>query len=231
MSNEQRMLEDLPKILPTFGDPVRIVELGVNDGYHTRAIIDWLDGLHRRFIYVGLEPDPRLHPILPTTVNFVRAAIASEDKMMALHLSEGVSDDGAIYSGSSSLHPPGELIHQYWPKMKFLKTAQVMGVTYDTLCAHHGLDEVDFVWCDTQGCEVDAIKGGPQFFPKTKWFFTEYADARIYSGQATFKELCAMLPDWEVYLDYGGDALLRNKHYDHPLRILERQKCGAPKGT
>lgn len=215
MSNENKMLSDLVTLLPTFGDPVRIIELGMNDGTHTHSIVRTLLGARRNFVYIALEPDPRIHPFVPPGVTFVRAAVAAADGKTTLHLSGGVSEQGMRYTGSSSLYPPGELIHQYWPKMTFDSKAEVEGISYDTLCERYGLPEVDFVWCDIQGCEGDAVKGGSKFFPKTKWFFTEYADDRIYDGQATFAEVRDMLPEWVIHTDYGGDALLRNTAYDN----------------
>jgi FkbM family methyltransferase len=152
-------------------------------------------------------------------LEFVRAAISSKDGEVQLHLSEGVGETGEHYSGSSSLHPPGALIKQYWPKMEFNKAVPVPGITMDTLMERLRLPHIDFIWCDTQGCEDEAIKGGPKAFAASKFFFTEYADAPIYDGQATFTQIRAMLPTWVVDYNWGGDALLRNTVYA-PNQIL-----------
>lgn len=206
--NEIEMIRMLPKLLPHFGDPIVFVELGVNDGYHTGLMLQWLEGLRRPYRYIGLEPDPRITPTAP--IEFLRAAIAAKDGEVQLYLSEGQADDGTRYTGSSSLHPPGELIKKYWPKMEFNRLVYVPGITMDTLMERYKLPHIDFIWCDTQGCEDVAVLGGTKAFAAAKFFFTEYAEDQLYQGQATFSQLKAMLPTWVVNTDLGGDALLRN---------------------
>jgi len=200
----------LPGLMHTFGDPINVVELGMHGGSDTCAIYQALMRTGRRWNYVALEPDPRIQPRVPPGVVFVRAAIADHDGVVKLHLSDGVSDEGMHYTGSSSTRPPGA-VTTLWPKMTFNEVVDVEAITLDTLCTAFNLQHIDFIWCDTQGCEIDAIRGGKRMMPLTKWFFTEYANGEIYKGQADFAQLIAALPFMDVHTDMLGDALFKNK--------------------
>lgn len=211
MSNEMKMLELLPSLLPTFGNPIHVIEPGMNDGFHTGIIARILQQSGRPFVYVGLEPDPRLRPAIPPGVTFSSQAIGAKDGKATFFLSEGVSKEGHQYTGSSSLHPPSDMLLTSYPQMRFDRRIDVDTITYDTLCKGYGMDWVDFVWCDTQGCEGDLIAGGLEMMPKTKWFFTEYAAGELYLGQAVIDQIKASLPFMEVHTDWGGDILFKHR--------------------
>lgn len=208
--NETAMHRLLPSIASTFGNPINFIELGAHEGVDTYWLLQFLLSTRKPFNFVALEPDPRI--VRPTLqhVKSVNAAIAAYDGKTTLYLSGGTGDDGVPYSGSSSTHPPG-LCSTYWPKMTFNETVDVPAIALDTLCSQFGMNHVDFIWCDTQGCEIDVIQGGSRMLPRTKWFFTEYADGEIYKGQATFDQLKQMIPFMTVHTDMKGDALFSNQ--------------------
>lgn len=211
MSNEIEMIRMLPQLLSTFGNPIRIIETGMHDGFHTAGIVQVLRQSGRPFTYLALEPDPRINAYIPHGVTFLPKAIGRADGQADFYLSSGVSTDGQRYIGSSSLHAPSELLLRTYPQMRFKHKITVDVVSYDTLCAHHGMDWVDFVWCDTQGCEGDLIAGGLKMMPKTKWFFTEYSDGELYLGQSLIEQVKEALPFMEVHTDWGGDILFKNR--------------------
>lgn len=219
MSNENRMLQILPKLFPTFRTPIHIVELGANDGYHTQQIVRCVQASGRPWRYIAAEPDPRLQPAVPAGVTLFRGAVGRADGPAPLVLSSGQSDEGMRYTGSSSLRPPTPLTFQTWPRMEFKTSAVVDVLTLDTLCAKHGMDWIDFIWCDVQGCEGDVIAGAPIMMPKTSWFFTEYSDGQLYDGQAVFQDLPGLLPDFALFCDMKGDALFVNKSIDTGIRM------------
>jgi hypothetical protein len=88
-------------------------------------------------------------------------------------------------------------------------------ITLDYHIKRSGIENeriVDFIWADIQGAEVDLIKGGTETFKRVKYFYTEYANSEYYEGEIGLPEICAMLPDFEIIEDYGGDVLLKNKN-------------------
>lgn len=205
------MLQMLPTLARDFGDPIRIVELGANDGYHTGILNQFARGFGRQVQYVALEPDPRLRPVMPPGVQFIPYAIAAKDGEADFHLSSGGTPEGDRYTGSSSLRAPTDTIFRCWPHMRFEAPIRVRTVTLDTLYAQCGMDRVDFIWCDVQGCEIDVIRGGRDALSRTSYFYTEYCDAELYTGQGFLADLVRELEGiMHVHHDFKGDVLFRN---------------------
>jgi len=210
------MLHLLPQLSPAFGDPVRIVELGANDGYHTGLLAQFAASFGRRWQYVALEPDPRLRPSIPPGVQFVPYAVAATDGEAEFHLSSGGTPEGDRYTGSSSLRQPTETIFRCWPHMRFEAPIKVKTVTLNTLYAQFSLDHVDFIWCDVQGCEIDVVRGGMEALSRTKYFYTEYCDAELYTGQGFLADLVEELkPIMHIHTDFKGDVLFENNSLQH----------------
>lgn len=205
------MIQMLPALASSFGNPVRFVELGANDGYHTGILAGFAASLGKPWQYVALEPDPRLRPLIPPGVQFVPSAIAAQDGEADFHLSSGGTPEGDRYTGSSSLRAPTETIFRCWPHMRFEPPIRVKTVTLDTLYSRFCFDRVDFIWCDVQGCEIDVIRGGLDALSRTGYFYTEYIDAELYSGQAFLPDLVRELQGvMHIHHDFGGDVLFRN---------------------
>lgn len=214
MTNEMKMLELLPSLISTFADPIHFLELGCNDGYHTGILVRHLAASGKTWRYVAVEADPRLNGCpMPAGVEVFRGAVGEHDGEATLHLSGGQSETGMRYTGSSSLRPPTEETFKNWPRMTFNQSVTVPTLCLDSLVSNYGLAEwLDFVWCDIQGCEGDAIRGGPGIIPKTKWIFLEYSEGALYEGQAVFQDIQGILaPHFDLYRDFGGDALFRHK--------------------
>jgi FkbM family methyltransferase len=210
--NEVRMLRLLPELLHTFGNPIRVVELGANDGAHTVQIINLLNASGRPWEYLAVEPDPRLPiPQLPAQAKFLTCAVGATNGKAQLYLSAGKDDHGMAYSGSSSLRPPTDLLRKSWPKMRFDDFIEVNVYTLDTLCHTMGFPYIDFIWCDIQGCEGDLVAGGRNMLPYTKWFFTEYSAGELYAGQALLGDLVQAMPYMTIHTDFGGDVLFKNR--------------------
>lgn len=205
------MLQLLPQIAADFGDPVRFVELGANDGYHTGLLAQFAASLRRRWQYVALEPDTRLRPSIPPGVSFAPYAISDKDGEAEFHLSSGGTPEGDRYTGSSSLRTPTATIFKCWPHMRFEAPVKVKTVTLDSLYAQFGFDHADFIWCDVQGCEIDVIRGGREALSRTAYFYTEYCDAELYTGQGFLADLVRELDGiMHVHHDFKGDVLFRN---------------------
>jgi FkbM family methyltransferase len=201
MSSELAMIGMLPDILAGLADPLRIIEIGCNDGYHTGLIADWLRSTGRPWQYTAVEPDARHDPHIDG-VDVRRVAIAATAGRATLWRS------GGGYVGSSSLHQPMPALLDHYPRMTFDRV-EVEAVTLDGLC---DWPRVSFIWADVQGCIGDMISGGGRVLGVTDYMFFEYELSQLYSGQWLLADVLEALPGWEIVRDFGGDILLRNPH-------------------
>lgn len=208
-NNEVKMVGLFPRLIKTFDDPIYCVELGANNGSHTRLLCEALSATGRRWHYLAVEADPRHTVEAPANVVVVKAAVGAKNGVATLHLASGQ------FTGSSSIRQPTARTKQLWPRLEYNTRVEVPTVTLDYLCEQHSFPWIDFLWCDIEGSEIDAVLGGRRMFPRTKWFFTEYYKVEVYAGQADLRALSAALPDFDIHLnldtDVSGDVLFVNK--------------------
>src|SRR5258708_25158665 len=195
-----------------------ILELGCNDGGHTRH---FLDAFEQPTIYC-FEPDPRAATRFRRqigdrpNVHLFEGAVSDRDGEITFHQSSGhrsekdVEDFPDGWDLSGSIHrPTGHLGSE--PLVTFTKILTVPTTSLDSWCARHQTDAVDFLWMDVQGAEGDVFRGGSNTLGKTRILYTEGSDTEQYEGQLTTKQLLAQLPDFEVLTRYPSDILLRNR--------------------
>ena len=216
MVNENRMLKLFDGLIPTFSAPIHVIELGANDGFHTRVMTEILNKHRLPWKYLAVEPDPRLQAEMPEGVTYVGAGIAQHTGKGTLFLSDG-EHEGNRYTGSSSLRTPTRLLHEHWPHMTFDTCIETPTITLDDLCTNNEFGHVDFIWCDVQGCEVDVVRSGKTALKNTKWMFMEYANGELYEGQIPLIEIERELDGiMRLHTDFRGDALFVNVNLDIP---------------
>lgn len=203
-------IEEFFKQLTSQVHPITVFELGACDGYHTRKLIQDAGG--KVGSWVAFEAAPYNWPKLenlPPVVKLIKGAVAAKDGVCQLWLSSGPG-----YYGSSSILEP-KLHTEVWPDCKFEERVEVPCFTMDTVSKSFGIGAVDFVWCDIQGGERDAITGGATILKNTRYFYSEVSDAELYTGQLLRKDFADHLSSvtgvkWVMEHDFGGDALFRN---------------------
>ncbi|MDB6027156.1 MAG: methyltransferase [Verrucomicrobiales bacterium] len=206
---------DLPALLKK-ENPV-ILDIGCNNGGQSALFLK----LFPKGSVYSFEPDPRAREAFRKKVTDPRAklfdiAISAQDGTTEFYVSDGVPSAEwkqhlpAGWDLSGSIKKPKKHLELH-PWCKFEQRIQVTTKKLDTWCNDEGVKEIDFIWADVQGAEVDLIKGGEQALRRTRYLYTEYNDKELYEGQADLRTLLKLLPDFEVVHRYANDVLLRNK--------------------
>jgi FkbM family methyltransferase len=197
-------------------------EIGSHFGVDTKEFINVTKNLH------CFEPDNRNIEMfkqlnLPIILN--EYAISDIDGLSKFYLSSGNVYESKYgptnnelvnqndWSASSSLMAPkNHIIKTPW--VKFENTIEVKTKKIETYCLENNIKNIDFIWMDVQGAELNIIKGMGEFKEKIHYIYTEYSDEELYEHQGTKQQIIDLLgPNWIVVFDFGGDILLKNKNY------------------
>lgn len=193
-----------------------ILEIGANDGVDSMR-------LRRTFPKATIhcfEPDPRAYAsaarrIAGSGIHLHQLAIGNDDGTTTFHQSSGTAPwcgpdtPTGAWDKSGSIRAPKKHLEQH-PWCTFDESTEVEIRRLDTWARDHGVHEVDFIWADVQGAEVDMILGGSTLLASTRYLYTEYSDLELYEGQVGLEQLLAMLPGWEIAQRFPNDVLLRN---------------------
>lgn len=197
------------KIVQEVSVPAVVLELGAHHGNDT---VEIFDACPRPCSYVAVEADPRNVPILvnrvgPRNIRVAHYAITWHCGQTELHLSSG---PGA--TGSSSVREPKEHLRCF-PTTTFQESVFVPAITLDALSYEYALSNIDLIWCDIQGAEIDMIRGGRATLAQTLYLLCECDREEMYEGQITRDDLLTALPGWEIVDEWPANAnvLLRNK--------------------
>jgi FkbM family methyltransferase len=99
------------------------------------------------------------------------------------------------------------------PWARFVAT-KVQGITLDYYCDLNNITEVDLIWADVQGGELDLVHGARHILQNTKLFYFECMKncLGLYEGQPSFGQILNALPQknrWIVEFSNNTDVLLR----------------------
>lgn len=209
-------IQNLPNLI-TNPTPV-ILEIGCNDGSNTNELFTAFPNAE---IY-AFEPDPRaqarfLDNVIKTPkIQLLKKAISAKNGFIDFHMSDGNPDQSwqeKLPQGwdlSGSIRAPKQHISKH-PWCKFEKTISVETQTLDSFCQEYNISQIDFIWADVQGAEIDLIKGGIESLSHTDYFYTEYNNEELYEGQITLEEILEMLPNFTVHTLFKNDVLLERK--------------------
>lgn len=198
-------------------DPT-ILEIGCNDGSHTAWFLEIFENPQ---IYC-FEPEPRAirkfksrlagHP----NISLHEIALSDRDGQAVFHQSSGYRNDKQTdrmpqeWDLSGSIRQPKKhlVVH---PWVEYRQQITIETSTLDTWCHEHGISDIDFIWMDVQGAEIDVFRGGSDMLKKTRFIYTEYSNKELYEGQYNLRKLLKYLEDYSVIIRYPGDVLIRNK--------------------
>lgn len=209
----------LDGFLPGLAYPV-VIELGAHNGTDT----EWmLARLRRPYTYIAVEPDERNVARLLTlaygeSLRVIAAAVGNKNGVTTFYRSGG-NPGGSRSKGwnehtdSGSLKKPVGFRHRY-PWMQFTES-RVLVYELDVIAKNERLGDVDLIWADIQGAELEMIEGGKLTLARTRFLYTEcYANPVLYEGQPTFEQIVAALPGrWRVVFRTHTDVLLENENF------------------
>ena len=201
-------------------DPV-IFEIGSCGGWHTNK---FLESFPAGRVY-AFEPDPRAirrwrQKVRSSRATLAEIALGAQNGIAQFHASDGCPpgredvrrfvEEGWDCSGSLR-EPKSHLTVHPW--VKFERILEVQVRTLDSWVAENDVRPADFIWADVQGAEGDLISGGLETLKGVRYFYTEYSNGELYSGQVTLDQIAEMLSGWfELETRWQHDVLFKNKH-------------------
>ena len=165
-----------------------ILEAGAHKGKDTVEMARlWPGGIIHAF-----EPVPHIFRLLENNtrnlknVHCYQLALGDARGIESLFVSSGASD------GSSSLLPPKELLNDF-PTVYFDEELPVNTTTLDEWAMENDVSEIDFMWLDLQGMELQVLQSGKTILKTVKGIYSEVSSVEGYSGQTLYHELRAWL--------------------------------------
>jgi hypothetical protein len=111
-----------------------------------------------------------------------------------------------------------------WPDLKFKQQpTTVQSTRLDTFCEQSNITEIDFIWMDVQGAELEVLSGGDRILKNTKYIYTECPIVKMYDGESDCQNILKLLPNFStVFENVKGtkvekDVLLKNNKYSSPF--------------
>jgi len=185
-----------------------IVEIGAHNGSDT----EWVHKMLKPDHMICFEPDPRNFAELNKRnlpISMVQGAVSDKEGKTKLWMSSGkpANQDHEHTASSSIMKPDGHI--KKHPEYNFDKQIEVDVYTLDSVMKVYK-EPIKFIWCDAQGSEANIIKGAQETLARTDFFFCEYSDEELYSGQKKLEEWRHTLPgSWEEVYKWDGDILLK----------------------
>ena len=140
----------------------------------------------------AFEPVPALFEQLKHTtesyanIYVFNSALSNTNGQARLYISGGAS------TACSSLLEPKEC-KVLQPQVLFEQEIIVKTVTLDTWADQHNIKQIDFLWFDMQGSELNALQGAQKILPTVQVIFIEVNLTERYTQNPTFDEIAQFL--------------------------------------
>lgn len=190
-----------------------ILEIGANDGTHTK----WFKETFPAAIIHCFEPNPSALRRFSANVGrtegvFLHEVAVSGSTGEILFYPSVSMDSGSgkeTWDASGSLREPTGHLRVH-PEISFADPIRIPSVRLDEWLSSQNLVEVDFIWMDVQGAELDVFSGARETLLRTRFLYTEYAVEELYKGQPSLIQILKALPEFRPMVRYLNDILMRN---------------------
>jgi FkbM family methyltransferase len=174
------------KFLPN--DP-KIIEAGIGDGQDT---LKFAKKFPLGFVY-GLEPIETLFRIANKNTNeysnikiYREALTRDETASIDMHTFESKA-----HHSSSVLEPTGHL--ENFPNIKFGKSISVPSISLDNFMTREGINQVDLLWLDLQGYEIEVLTGSVSRLKEIRVIHLETSRIAMYNNAPNHDDVCTWM--------------------------------------
>jgi FkbM family methyltransferase len=203
-------------LFPHFGRNLAVIDVGCRWGFG-----DIWTPLFPHISIYGFDPDAaeceRLSQLYPgRQVKFVPQGLADTVGRRQLYVTQN--------PGCSSLFRPDPILTSSLPELAcaaHTSTADVPVTTLDHWAAEAGVGEIDFIKLDTQGAELDILRGGENLLRTVRALEVEVEFNPIYEGQPLFGDIDRFLRErgfvlWRLssLVHYSRDPARRQRELD-----------------
>ncbi|MBL7683264.1 MAG: FkbM family methyltransferase [Flavipsychrobacter sp.] len=161
-----------------------IIDCGSHDGGDS---VEWANTLNGAIIH-AFEPSPKVYDRLVQNaklygnIKCYKLALSDVNGTAKFYVSDGTSD------GSSSLLEPNEHLVDH-PGVYFNEVIDVRTITLDDWALQNNIQQVDMLWLDMQGFEMQMLKSSKKILQNVKVIHTEVSVKDTYKGVALYPEL------------------------------------------
>lgn len=172
------------------------------------------------------EPDPRAIQRFKEknkgkreeNIFLIEKAVGDIDGTIPFFQSDGTLYNVPNWDQSGSIKQPLENeIHKIWPDLEFKQNpTKVQSIRLDTFCQQNNIAEIDLIWMDVQGAELEALSGATNILKNTKYIYTECPIVKMYESDSNIENILNMLPNFSKIFEkikqnkVEKDILLRN---------------------
>lgn len=180
-----------------------IVEAGAFDGKETiKMATMWPHSTIHAF-----EPVPAIFERLVKNTahlpNVKRYPLALSDSvgMATLYISEKPQKPGQASQANSLLKPKERL---KLSPLTFPGTLDVPTTTLDVWAQEYNIPQIDFLWLDLQGYELNVLQAAPKTVAQVKAIYTEVEFVEAYEGQYLYDDVKSWL-EAQIFVMVGKD--------------------------
>ncbi len=188
--------------------PIVVVDIGCRWGFAERFLSE---ECQKSFKIFGFDPDQAECSRLQASyshlqggyVTCVPIGLAGAPGLRNLYLTKEPA--------CSSLHPPSQFLSEKYPALDCISLKKIISThvtTLDLWATENKLQTIDYLKIDTQGSELEILKGGDEIINTTRCIDIEVEFNPIYEGQTLFGET-------DTYLRSKGFVLWRLSNLVH----------------
>ncbi|MGQ9805060.1 MAG: FkbM family methyltransferase [Chlorobiales bacterium] len=198
--------------------PLKLIDIGARAGVHSR----WLNLVSKFPLQIiGFEPDEQecvaLNAKGEAFVKYLPFAVGKTVETRTFHLLKA--------AGSSSLFRPNyTFINRFVcePKYMIEREVSVQTDTLDTILKKEGIEDIDYIKIDTEGCERDILTGAVETLKQVFAVEVEVWFNPVFTNAPLFRDIDAMLSEQGfVLFDLAKSNFFKRKTGSH---------LGGPKG-
>lgn len=177
------------RLLGELSSTVTLVDVGARWG----AVSVWHEFGHKgRLICFEADPEEceRLNGLSEQNTLYVPLALADHDRGVTVIITDGI--------GCSSIYPPKRVLYEQYPGcgiMRPVHTITCPSITLDKYCEQNNVNNVDAIKLDTQGSELDILRGAAQILQTVSLIDIEVEFNELYEGQPLFCDVDRFLRD------------------------------------